>query len=337
MTSGYTDIGKYQRIERLGGGYFGDVYRVYDRALDTQRALKVIPEDPSHPRDIELWEAQLLEVCKHKHIVEVKEADLADVDGIPSVIIACELMPRGSVDDLLENNFISVYSSADIITQALFGLAHLHAAGILHCDLKPGNLLIGDSGVIKLSDFGLAVSCGDTPDHFYTMHKAPELILGEAPSELTDVYAAGVTLFRLLNGVYDIAAILPTNFNEAITRGRFPDRSAYLPHIPERVKRICNRAMHIDKTKRFQSADGFRQALEGLPWSIDWHKISDTEWHGIKSDVQYTIEVFEKRTGWCLDFKRNNRRIIDYCGSRLPSEMDAVSALYEMIRTTTLS
>jgi len=333
------NIGKYKRKKLLGKGHFGEVYEAYDRALEAPRALKIIyARDPNKLIE-KLREGRLLEICRHKHVVEVKEADIQNVDGKRALVIAIELLEAGSVQDLLQKGFLSISKSQKIVCDALFGLEHLHLNKVLHCDIKPANILLTDDMTAKLSDFGLAVrfQLGEVPPFVYTLHMAPEDTTGTQGTILSDVYAMGVTLYRLLNNITDFARMAPHNLKSQIRRGKFPDRKNYHSYVPPKIKRITNKAMHIDQTKRYQSATQFRQALEQIKIRIDWQRISSLEWEGRQREDQYRLVAMPKRSGWCVDFTRNGRRQTKLCQSGIPDKCNAEDYICRRLAETSIA
>ncbi len=327
-------INKFEIIGYLGNGAFGFVFHAFDPYLKVDRAIKLIRVPDPNKFVQAIREAQTLEKCRHKHIVDVKEVNVTIYEGNPHVYIAMEYLANGSVQNRIEKRFVSIYESIKIIEEALLGLEHAHNNDILHRDIKPGNILIGNSGEAKLSDFGLAIDYHiDPPDTFgYRPHQPLEVIQGSPMNKLSDIYAMGVTFYRLLNNVekmdFDFKSV--DEWEKAVKRKKYPKR-IYLLHIPNKVIKIVNKAIHNSTTTRFQNTTQFRQALEKIKISIDWRPIDENCWVG----NGYEIVKYSNRNGWIIDFKKNGRRIKEKCSKHL-SENDAEELFYKIIRDTTI-
>ncbi len=339
MSQKLPNIGKYEYRRFLGAGNFASVYEVLDVALQQSRALKVIKCQNPNKVIRELTEARLLDLCKHEHVVEVKEADIYSINGQNCVVICTELLDKGSAQMMLQTKYVSLGEAKSIVCDSLFGLEHLHNNGVVHCDIKPGNILLTERMRAKLSDFGLAISVRhcQSPGKVYTLHMAPESCKGMNGTVLTDVYAMGVTLYRLVNNIADFKGIAPSNPRRAIQQGKFPNRNQYAAYVPWKIKRIINKAMNVEPAKRYQSSSKFRQALEKISIAIDWKKISSTEWVAEAGNDAYQILSIPKRSGWSVEFRRNNRRNNKYCQANLKDNWVAESYMSKLVAETSLA
>lgn len=333
-----TKIDKFQLITHLGNGAFGQVYLCYDPYLKREIAVKVIKvPDPSKFVNA-VKEGQILDMCRHRHIVDVKDVRATMFLGDPVVIIVMEYLSKGSIQKHIERRFISVKESCRIIGESLLGLEHAHNSNILHRDIKPGNILFDDNGVAKLSDFGLAINYhAEISDILgYMPHQPLEVIEGSAMDRLSDIYAAGVTFYRLLNNTNDI----PFNFTDkeewkrAVKKNLFPPR-VYLHHLPERVIKVLNKSLHKKKDLRFQNCTEFRQALEKISFFIDWVSIGMDHWTGSCGADTYEITKNRKRTGWVIDYKKNGTRRTEHCYANV-NDTDSERIFFKTIRETTI-
>lgn len=264
---------KFEFIEILGSGHFGIVWHVVDKALGVDRALKII--NPSKVLDKENFfhEAQILKRVEHKNIVKVEEAGTLDNDD---VYVAMEYLEKGSVETEAKGRYVDLTRTRRIMIDVLRGLEHVHEMGIIHRDIKPGNIIIGPCQEGKLSDFGQAIPYGfnidsiGVKDYAYLQHLAPEIYLGADYSIASDIYACGVTLYRLVNGDIFTPSLPPTKLMAAITSGKYPDRSRYREFVPRRLRNIIAKAIDVNPHIRYKSANKLRRAIEQLDMRINW-------------------------------------------------------------------
>ncbi len=336
-------IGKFKVIGPLGKGNYGFVFHVYDPLLDVERALKVIqlPDDSNAQQFIEAFdEAKILELCRHSHIVEIKEVDVFDFKGKELPCITTEYLKNGSAQGLLERDFVSVQQACKCIVDVLFGLEHAHGQRILHRDIKPGNILFTDNWKAKLSDFGLAYGLDGQEFNFegYNSHIPPEVLANEDQDEISDIYSLGVTLFRLVNNhtTLDIPFINRAQLLKAVTKEKFPQR-LYAAHIPDAVIRIVNKAMKPDRSKRFTSCLTFRQAIQKIRFGIDWRPRDENNWEGVWNGTPFSVHLIaSKRSGYAIEFKKNGRKVQEHCSSGILDEAKAYQELYDLMSRTTL-
>ena len=333
-------IGKYLLEKYLGNGAFGDVYLAEDVALNTIKAIKII--DIENPNEFmqKLEEAQILYKCKHKHIVTVNEAGIYEVDGKQKVIIDMEYLNKGSFEEAIKNYAISIQDSISYTINCLLALEHAHNQGILHRDIKPANILLCDYGA-KLSDFGLATVLGEREfgsPQGYTTHLAPEVFTTHETTELTDIYAMGITLFRACNYMIDNWKLTIQNIQNVDNKrmkGMLLDTIGYQTFIPSKVKKIIKKASSSNPNTRYKSAFEMRQALERLRPRINWYIINQNHWQGIckQTNKKFEAIIINKRNTFQVDVKQNSRRITSDCRS-FPSPIDAKNYLNSYIAET---
>jgi serine/threonine protein kinase len=301
--------GDFEYHKRLGSGHFGEVWLVTDKGLNATRALKIIPKDKLVNKANFFVEAQTLKAAEHPNIVRVEETGLFE-NG--SVYVAMEYLRRRSVADEAKGAPLSMSRAKQLMVDLLRGLAHAHGKGIIHRDIKPANLLVGPALEGKLSDFGLALDLGSpdalaVKDYAYIMHLAPEIDKPERYSAASDVYAAGVTLYRLINGDRSLAGLPLAEVRKRTKIGTYPDRTDYKEYVPKKLRDVVDRALEVSPAKRFASADAMRRTLEQVPLKVDWveRDIPDgTRWRGRGSGYRY--EVLRKKTslGWAVVARR---------------------------------
>ena len=334
------EIGKFTTIGYIGGGNFGKVFRAKDNLLNVERAIKLISVQNPQEFMNAINEAQILEKCRHKNIVDIKEIDIHQINNSPVPCIVMEYLPKGSAQFFLETKFVSVKKAINIVFDVLFGLEHAHNEGIYHRDIKPGNILFSNNnGNSKLSDFGLAYGLANQPFSFagYNSHLPPEVLEGTAQDDLSDIYSLGITFYRLINNMPNLKVPYTNDADwlKAVKKEKFPKRE-FQPHIPKSIIRIVKKSMKADRNDRFKTCLEFRQALQKIKLKIEWKYISDGLWNGKLGNDKYEIKMYKKRTGFFIDFKKNGRKDKNHCCSQIPDEVTAKKEFYKTIRETTI-
>lgn len=334
-----TKLDKFQIIDHLGNGFFGHVYLCFDPFLQKEIAVKVIKVPDPDKFVNAVREGRTLDLCRHKHIVDVKDVRAIIFNTEPVVLIVMEFLAKGSIQKHIEKRFISTKESCKIIQQSLLGLEYAHNNNVLHRDIKPGNIMFGDNGEAKLSDFGLAINYHSEPSDVmgYKPHQPLEVIEGNPMDKLSDIYAMGITFYRLLNNMNNLPFTFSNKeeWRKAVKKDLFPPRQ-FLPHIPEKVIKVLNKSIHKNKINRFQNCVEFRQSIEKLNFAIDWFYVDNDNWTGLSNKDNYSINKFQKRTGWVIDFKKNGIRKTEYCYSNLPDDK-VEEEFFKTIRETTLN
>jgi serine/threonine protein kinase len=290
---------KFRIVSELGKGEFGSVHLAEDLVFGGQKALKLINRQKIAEGSEFFEEPRALEKLSCPYIVKVFDAGWFE-SGNPEVLfIAMEYLGQGSLHDLLEKNGpMSLRQAINAMCDVLKGLEYAHDDDFIHRDIKPGNILISEQGY-KLSDFGLAIKVaedGTAEGKGYTEYKAPETIRMNEMTKLSDIYAAGMTLYRLINGESFVKRQVRIGLPAHILQGKFPRRDKYLLHVPTELRKIINKAMNKNPSKRFQSAQEFRAKLEQFCGKIvcDWIPASANEeelrWKGEASEYSVKTE-----------------------------------------------
>jgi hypothetical protein len=202
--------GRYRLGEQIGVGAMGIVWRARDERLRRTVAVKQLLPQPgldeqqaSEARARAMREARIAARLQHPNVVIVY--DVVEEDGEPWLIM--EYVPSRSLATVLRaQGTLPPYQVADVGAQAAAGLAAAHAVGVVHRDVKPGNVLLGDDGVVKITDFGISRAVDDaviTATGLITgtpAYLAPELAKGSEPAPSSDVFALGSTLYAAVQG-----------------------------------------------------------------------------------------------------------------------------------------
>lgn len=308
-------IYKYDLIQRIGGGHFGEVWLANDMTLSREVAVKILDESMA-PIAENLKEAQLGHRLEHQNVVHVHYADVVQWNSVGVVIIAMDFHPNGSVvGQLNSTNFIPLTHAIKITIDILRGLEYLHELGLYHNDIKPSNILIGSRGEGVLTDYGISCLSPDLQPaqapNAYVLHRAPETSKNNTISMQTDIYQVGLTLFRLINGIgliQDLRNSLGQDgFEELKTQNKLPRKQDYLPFVPNSIKRIIANAAKADQSQRYQSALEMRRALEAIHLHGYWSSNATGEMIGNFNNQEFRYNI--QKTSKGLTFTPYRKRL----------------------------
>jgi tetratricopeptide (TPR) repeat protein len=236
--------GRYRMIARIGRGGMGDVWRADDLILETAVALKVISSTVPEARTLN--EVRLARQITHPAVCRV--FDVGQADG--GIFYSMELIEGEDLAVLVKRvGRLASEKVADIGRQLCAGLAAAHAQGVLHRDLKPANVLIDNQGLVRITDFGIAILRADAAVHMLTgtpAYMAPEQRTPDSVlSERTDVYALGLVLYELLVGRMAF---------ERSGTSLLPRPSTLVPNVHPQLERVVMQALSPDPRDRPASA-----------------------------------------------------------------------------------
>jgi hypothetical protein len=199
---------RYRLDERIAAGGVGQVWRATDLLLERTVAVKVLrPEYSDHPETLDRFrkEARHAGAISNAHVAQLYDYGPCGPGGSPYLVM--EYVDGPSLADILVVDPIDPVRALDIIAQAADGLSAAHRLGLVHRDVKPGNILLGGDGQVKVTDFGIAHAAGQVPVTGpglvmgTTQYMAPERIAGSQGTAASDVYALGIVLHECLTGV----------------------------------------------------------------------------------------------------------------------------------------
>jgi serine/threonine-protein kinase len=276
---GGTLSGRYETGEKLGTGGMSNVWKATDRILERTVAVKVLAEHLSDDeRFVARFRREALAVAKliHPNIVQVYDTG---VDEGRHYIVMEYVEGRSGAQILQRSGPVEPEVAAEIGIQACAGLDYAHRRGIIHRDVKPGNLMIvggpvgGGEMIVKLTDFGIARAIEQTRITQVgsvvgtAAYLAPEQVRGEEATPATDVYALGVVLYQFLTGrlPYEGSSLAELAVRQQNEKPLPPD--TYNSEVPETLGAAVLRALEGDPNRRYASADelaaGLRLGLEG--------------------------------------------------------------------------
>jgi serine/threonine-protein kinase len=270
-------FGRYRPVEQLGAGAMGRVYRAIDPLIDRTVAVKVINTEQTAPEDREEFlqrfrvEVRAAAQCVHPTIVNVY--DFVDDPTAPYIVM--EYVPGSTLSALLrrapEEREAALPALLRTVLEVLEGLGVAHAAGVVHRDIKPGNIMVTPRRAVKITDFGIA-RLGDTS---MTMvggmvgspgYMAPEQVLGQGVDHRADLFATAAMLYEMLFGRTPFGG---GGLTATLQRLAGPE-PAELHHLSDTAMgRVLARGLAKEAARRFDSAPDFgaalRQALQEDP------------------------------------------------------------------------
>jgi serine/threonine protein kinase len=264
-------VGDYEVGPLLGKGGMGAVYRARRRSDGRDVALKLLlprigagPEARAHL----LREAEVMRRLRHPNIVELLDSG-EDGEGF---FWAMEYCPRGSILARIRlEGALPLEVAGPLALQALEGLAFAHAAGFVHRDIKPDNVLLGPDGVAKLTDFGLAKSFEQAGLSGMTATGASAGTLSFMPREqitsfrqlrpVSDVWSMGATVYYMLTRQYTRDFAAGKDPLAVVLSGRIVPLRRRAPHLPAAVAAVVDRAIADDPERRYPTAAELRDAL----------------------------------------------------------------------------
>lgn len=255
-------IGRYEVEKLIGHGAMGAVYQALDPMLNRRLAIKIVKAMGAE-RDIALerfkQEAKISAQLNHPNIVTIY--DVGEEPGV-GPFLAMELVEGHSLGRLIRENSLELETKLAILIQSMRALRAAHRHAIIHRDVKPDNIQVGEDGRVKLMDFGIAKTMAppEGPSKEFLgspAYSAPELLRGQDPTPSSDRYAFAVTAFELLTGELphpgsNVAAVITHTLHHAIV----------IPHgMPAPMAYLFQKALSPDIEERFENLMDFLVAL----------------------------------------------------------------------------
>ena len=276
-------LAHYEILEKIGTGGMGEVYRARDTKLGREVALKILPPDAAaDPERRERFqrEAKAVASIQHPHIVTIHSIE--KVDGVR--FLTMELVRGSTLAELIPTDGLPLQQLFEIGIPLADAVHAAHEQGVIHRDLKPGNVMIDTAGQIKVLDFGLAkligilddpetqtMAAGDSTQEGRILgtvaYMSPEQVEGKNLDRRSDVFSLGVLLYEAATGQRPFSGDTAISTMSAILR-ESPSPATSLKPLPRHLGRIIGRCLEKNPDKRPQTARDIANELEGLQREI---------------------------------------------------------------------
>jgi len=278
LTRGTTFAKRYEIVEELGKGGMGKVYRVVDKRIKEDVALKLLrPEIAADEKTIARFSNELTLARKIAHRNVCRMYDLNEEEG--THYITMEYVPGEDLKNTIKRvGQLSVGKAVSIAKQVCEGLIEAHRLGVVHRDLKPQNIMLDKEGNARIMDFGIARSIKakgitdvgmiiGTPEYM-----SPEQVEGKEADQTSDIYALGVVLYEMVTGKVPFEGDTPLSIAIKQKSEAPRDPKEINPQIPEDLQYVILKCMQKDKEKRYQSTKDVLSELNKIEKGIPTEK-----------------------------------------------------------------
>jgi eukaryotic-like serine/threonine-protein kinase len=263
--------GRYELGDRLGFGGMSTVQLAFDRRLEREVAVKLLAEHlADDPQFVSRFRREALAAAQlvHPNIVQVFDFGLDETSGRHYIVMEY-IRGKSGAELLRDHGRLRLEDTLFVVNQACRGLEHAHRNGVVHRDVKPGNLLRSDDGIVKLADFGIAKAASDSVSRITQVgsvlgtaaYLSPEQAAGEEATARSDIYSLGVVTYQLIAGRLPYEAQSLTELALKQQREVPPPLDELDPSIPVGVAQAVARALELEPAHRYASADELREAL----------------------------------------------------------------------------
>ena len=292
------------------------LYIVEDEQLNCEMILKQIDKKKLKEYDRYFEESKKVSSLNHPNIIKINYATYDD----DYVYITMPYYKNGSLNQMLDYKNLTVREIIKYSLDFLSAIYYMHDNNIIHCDIKPNNILINDKNQAILSDFGSAIrldinGLGKLKNVYYK-HIAPEQCFTSTVDKSIDIYQIGTTLYRMCNGneEYDKQLKRYKNLSDlkiAIYKGKFPLRKKYLPHIPKSLILVIEKCLSVNKENRYDSVLDILNDLSKIKENLDWRydKRNKDYFTWIKEDKYIVLKREDKL--WVIETNINEGEVDD--------------------------
>ena len=302
---------RYQLLQTLGSGGMAVVYRAKDLNLERFVAVKILRPDFSKDEEFRKrfhQEAKLVANLSHPNIVTVHDFGL---DG-EHLFIIMEYVPGTNLKTLIrEKTVIPINEANDLMIQAAAGVGYAHRAGLVHCDVKPHNMLVTPDGHLKVTDFGISRALATIrPDERSTVvwgspqYLSPEQSSGEPPSPASDVYSLGIVYYEMVTGRLPFYSKDATELTRMHKEAVPVPPSLLNPQLSPELEQIIHKVITKEPSGRYRSAEQFSRVLQNYQNKISSSFVPNHETIPLSQSYSHSIDY--------LDAPENRTPIAEY-------------------------
>ena len=322
---------KLEIIKKINSeGVNSALYLVRDTQLDSNFILKQIDKNNFNEVSRYFEESKKIYNLKHPNIININTASYDD----EYIYITMPYYRKGSLYNLIKNENLSIRKIIKYSLDFLSAIEYIHNNEIIHCDIKPNNILISDKDRAVITDFGSALYLDRLGNarlkNVYYKHIAPEQCTNSCINKKLDIYQIGTTLYRMCNGNDEYNKQLKrykdlNSIKLACASGRFPVRNKYLPHIPKSMINIIEKCIKINPSERYEKVVDIMNDLAQINENLDWNynKIDNNNfiWILERENKNIEIQLYKINNTW---------NIVE--NEILNSQVDSKAKGYRMVR-----
>jgi len=266
---------RYQKIRPIGigEGMNSEVFLAFDPQLNAEIAVKEIQKaNLGNSATSYFNEAGLMFASTHPHVVP----PFYGCNTADQISVAMPYYPRGSLQSRIKGGPLPPRECLRVGHGVLLGLTQIHLQKILHLDIKPSNVLFDEIDRPRVADFGQARALDAagvvTAPRMYRLAFPPETLQTSRATIQSDIFQMGLLLYRVVNGnpYYEAQVPALSDLEDKITRGRFPNRDSFMPHVPRRLRTMIRKALQVNPVDRYHSAAEMSDALARIEIALDW-------------------------------------------------------------------
>ncbi|GAB4157812.1 MAG: hypothetical protein Fur0021_27080 [Candidatus Promineifilaceae bacterium] len=329
-------IGKYKIIELLGRGGMAVVYKAYQEGLDRYVAIKLMHSflaDEGEFLERFKREARAMALLKHPHIADVYDFDVVD----DTYYIVMEFVSGGSLKEEIEHfqqrgERMPLSQAVRIMLELIDAVSYAHARGMIHRDIKPGNIMLRADGGAVLTDFGIAKIMG-VVSHTLTgamvgtpAYMAPEQGMGHLGDERSDLYSLGILFFHLITGRLPFESTTPLAVVMKHVTEPLPPPITFNPDIPAGIQDVILRVTAKDPQQRYQTGYEFAQAMRQALYDEGGELLAELPPELLRDEPAAAVSTLAAQTRITANtpYGRNMGRAVSLLEATMPAEATVV-------------